>query len=135
MPRWLYSVIAISVGIGIGLFYGWEINPVQFVDTTPASLRADYRADYVLMIAEAFHTDQNADSAIRRLAVLGSSSPAELAAQALQTGQTIGYSSEDIAMLQELTRALQAYQPAPSPINATPQTAAPQDNVQGESTP
>jgi len=135
MPRWLYSVIAISVGIGIGLFYGWEINPVQFVDTTPASLRADYRADYVLMIAEAFHTDQNADSAIRRLAVLGSSSPAELAAQALQTGQTIGYSSEDISMLQELTRALQAYQPAPSPMDTIQPTAAPKDSAQGESTP
>ena len=135
MPRWLYSVIAISVGIGIGLFYGWEINPVQFVDTTPASMRADYRADYVLMIAEAFHTDQNADSAIRRLAVLGSSSPAELAAQALQTGHTIGYSSEDISMLQELTRALQAYQPAPSPMDTIQPTAAPKDSAQGESTP
>ena len=94
-----------------------------------------YRADYVLMIAEAFHADQNADAAIRRLAVLGSSSPAEFAAQALQTGQTIGYSSGDISMLQELTRALQAYQPAPSPMDTPQQTAAPKDSVQAESTP
>ena len=120
MPRWLYSVIAIAIGIGLGLFYGWEINPVQFVDTTPASMRADYRADYVLMIAEAFHADQNTDLAIRRLAVLGSNSPADIAAQALQTAQKIGYSTEDISVLQELTRALQAYQPVPTPIEATP---------------
>jgi hypothetical protein len=125
MPRWLFSVIAIAVGIGLGLFYGWVISPVQFVDTTPASMRADYRADYVLMIAEAYHADQNTDLAIRRLAVFGSDSPAEIASQALQTGQTIGYSAEDISTLQELTRALQAYQPAPTPIEGTQTGSAP----------
>jgi hypothetical protein len=120
MPRWLFSVIAIILGLGLGLFYGWEINPVQFVDTTPASMRADYRADYVLMIAEAFHADHNADLAIHRLASLGSDPPAAIAVQALQTGQSIGYSSEDISLLQELTRSLQAYQPVPTPIETTP---------------
>ena len=120
MPRWLLSIIAIAIGIGLGLLYGWVISPVQFVDTTPASMRADYRADYVLMIAEAYHADQNTDLAVRRLAVFGSNSPADIAAQALQTGQTIGYSAQDISTLQELTRALQAYQPAPTPIEGTP---------------
>src|SRR5271157_2921139 len=119
MPRWLYSVIALVIGIGLGLLYGWKINPVQFVDTTPASMRADYRADYVLMIAEAYHADQNTDLAVHRLAVFGSNSPAEIAAQALQTAQSIGYSANDISLLQELTLALQAYQPVPAPIEST----------------
>jgi len=61
--------------------------------------------------------------AVRRLAVFGSNSPADIAAQALQTGQTIGYSADDISTLQELTRALQAYQPAPTPIGAHRKTA------------
>jgi hypothetical protein len=125
MPRWLLSIIAIAIGIGLGLLYGWVISPVQFVDTTPASMRADYRADYVLMIAEAYHADQNTDLAVRRLAVFGSNSPADIAAQALQTGQTIGYSADDISTLQELTRALQAYQPAPTPIGGTQKDSAP----------
>ena len=125
MPRWLFSVIAIAIGIGLGLFYGWVISPVQFVDTTPASMRADYRADYVLMIAEAYDADRNTDQAMRRLAVFGSNSPADIAAQALQTGQTIGYSAEDISLLQELTRALQAYQPAPTPIGTAAKDSAP----------
>jgi hypothetical protein len=116
MPRWLYSVIALVIGLSLGLFYGWVISPVQFVDTTPASMRADYRADYVLMVAEAFHADQDAGLALRRLAVFGSDTPADIAAQALQTGQNIGYSSNDISLLQELMRALQAYQPVPAPI-------------------
>jgi hypothetical protein len=120
MPRWLYSVIALVIGISLGLLYGWKINPVQFVDTTPASMRADYQANYVLMIAEAYHVDQNIDLAIRRLAVLGSDSPADIAAQALQTGQNIGYSPNDISLLEELMRAVQAHQPLPAPIESTP---------------
>jgi len=125
MPRWLFSLIALAIGIGLGLFYGWEINPVQFVDTTPASMRADYRADYVLMTAEAYHADQNTELAIRRLAVLGSSSPAQIAAQALQSAQSLGYTRNDIALLQDLTRALQAYQPVPTPVDAARGSGAP----------
>ena len=120
MPRWLYSIIALVLGLGLGLLYGWVINPVQFVDTTPASMRADYRADYVLMIAEAFNADHNTDLAIRRLAFLGSNSPSEIASQAIQTGQNLGYSADDISLLQELRRALQAYQPSPPTIEVTP---------------
>ena len=125
MPRWAYSVIAIIIGIILGLIYGWEINPVQFIDTTPASMRADFRADYILMIAEAYHADQNINLAVRRLAVFGSDSPADIASQALQTGQSIGYSPNDISLLQELTRALQAYQPIPNSIETAPESNAP----------
>ena len=120
MPRWLYSVIALLIGIGLGLLYGWVINPVQFVDTTPASMRADYRADYVLMIAEAYNGDQNTDLAIHRLAALGGSSPVDITSQAIQTATNIGYSADDISLLQELRRALQAYQPEPPTMEGTP---------------
>jgi len=120
MPRWLFSGIAIVIGIALGLLYGWNINPVKFVDTTPDSLRTDYRADYVLMIAEIYHTDKNADLAVHRLAVLGSDSPSTIAEQALQTAQKIGYSPSDISLLQELTRAMQAYQPVPTSAGTAP---------------
>ncbi len=120
MPRWLPVVIAILLGIGVGLLYGWVISPVQFVDTTPASLREDYRTDYVLMIAEAYQTDQNAGQAARRLAVFGSESPAGIAAQALQYAQQVGYASNDIALLQSLTKAMQVNQPVPTPAGQAP---------------
>ena len=112
MPRWLLPLIAGLLGLAAGLAYGWVINPVKFVDTTPASLRADFRTDYVLMVAEAFHADQDVESAGRRLAIFGAGSPAELADAALETAQQTGYVQPDIALLQDLTRALQASQPA-----------------------
>ncbi len=120
MPRWLSVVLAILLGILLGLVYGWVISPVQLVDTTPASLREDYRTDYVLMIAEAYHTNPDADLAARRLAIFGSEPPASLAAQAVQYAQQVGYSPDDIALLQELTRALQVNQPIPTPAGLTP---------------
>ena len=58
MPRWLPPLILAIIGIALGLLYGWVIEPVKFVDTTPASLRADYQTDYVLMVAEAYRSDQ-----------------------------------------------------------------------------
>jgi hypothetical protein len=118
MPRWLPLLIAALIGIALGLIYGWAIDPVQFVDTTPETLRADYRADYVLMVAEAYHTEGDPAAAARRLAILGSLPPAQIAGQALQTGRMAGYSPADLALLDELTRAMQAYGPAPA--GATP---------------
>ena len=120
MPRWIPPLIAIILGVALGLFYGWVISPVQFVDTTPASLRADYRADYVLMVAEAYHADQNAQLAAQRLAIFGSDPPDFIASQALQTGRVAGYAPNDITLLQDLTRAMQAYQPAPTAAGNTP---------------
>lgn len=119
MPRWIPPLIAIIIGIALGLIYGWVINPVQFVDTTPNSLRADYRADYVLMVAETYHANQDAGLAARRLAIFGADAPATISAQALQTGQANGYAPNDISLLQELTRAMQAYQPVPTAVGST----------------
>ncbi len=112
--------MAIALGIALGLLYGWVINPVQFVDTTPASLRPDYRADYVLMVAESFHADQNSELAAQRLAIFGSDPPDSIASQALQVARSSGYSQDDLTLLQELTLAMQAYQPAPTLPAGTP---------------
>lgn len=120
MPRWLPPFIAIVLGVALGLFYGWALNPVQFVDTTPASLRSDFRADYVLMVAETYHQDQNAQLAAQRLAIFGSDSPDSIASQALQIARSSGYASSDIALLQDLTRGLQAYLPSPATEGSPP---------------
>jgi hypothetical protein len=116
MPRWLLPLIGAVLGIAGGLLYGWVINPVKFVDTTPASLRADYRSDYVLMVAEAYHAEHDAGLAGRRLAIFGAQSPVQITLGALEIGRQAGFSADDVALLQELLRAMQASQPvAPAP--------------------
>lgn len=57
--RWLFIVAALIAGIALGLAYGWVIDPVDFFDLTPDTLRADYKADYVLMVAEAYRANRD----------------------------------------------------------------------------
>jgi len=110
--RWIYFALAILAGLGLGLAYGWLISPVQYIDTTPDTLRADFRADFVLMTAETYQSDQNLEAAARRLALLGSQPPAETAAQALSFARQNGYYPDDIRLLQNLVTALQGWQPS-----------------------
>jgi hypothetical protein len=107
--RWIFFLISLALGVGLGLFYSIAISPVQYVDTTPATLRADFRADYTLMVAEVFKNDQNVDVAARRLALLGSQAPIEIVKQALTFAQQNGYTSLDVALLQNLAAAMQAW--------------------------
>ena len=56
-------VIGLIVGVLIGWFgIGWGVWPVEYQDAHPAYLRADYKADYVSMVAESYRQtgDQNA---------------------------------------------------------------------------
>lgn len=111
MPRWFPFLILLGIGIALGLVYGWVINPVQYTDVTPDALRVDYRTDYVLMVAEAYRAEQDPALAARRLAVLGSDSPGFLAEEAEAFARQAGYPGEDLALIQELSVALQTWQP------------------------
>jgi hypothetical protein len=91
--------------------YGWVLEPIEYIDTTPDTLRADYRADYVLMVAESFEADQDPGLAARRLGILGSQAPGELAGQGLQDARQFGFAEPDILLIQKLTTAMQAWQP------------------------
>ena len=107
--RWILIFIALLLGIGAGLAYGWIIDPIKFVDLTPDTLRADYKTDYVLMTAEAYRLEQDPGTAARRLAIFGAQSPSAIASEALDYAQTNGFPEPDIALIQELVTAMQAW--------------------------
>lgn len=107
--RLLFIIITLAAGIGIGLTYGWIIDPVDFFDLTPDTLRADYKADYVLMVAETYRAEQDPGLAARRLAIFGSQSPSAIASQSLEYVRTNGFADSDITLIQELVTALQAW--------------------------
>jgi len=109
--NWIKVSIAALIGIALGLVYGWVIAPVQYTDVTPTILREDYRADYVLMVAEAYQSDQDSETAARRLAILGSESPAEITASALVYATNNGFTQNETLLLQGLLTAMQKYQP------------------------
>lgn len=99
-----------AIGVAGGLLYGWVLNPVKYVDTTPDTLRIDYKTDYVLMVAETYQTDKNLDIAIQRLAILGEP-PAEITLQAILFAEQNGYTDNDLLLMRTLSGALQLRSP------------------------
>ena len=113
MSRWIKFLIAISVGASIGLFYSWTINPVQVVDSTPDTLRLDYRSDYVLMVAEAYQLERDPAAAAQRLGRLGTDPAVLIVQQAVIFAETAGYPEIDLNLLVQLRDALQTWNPSP----------------------
>jgi len=109
--NWIKILIAVIVGIALGLAYGWVIDPVEYTDVTPNILRADYRADYVLMVAEAHQSEQDSETTARRLAILGSESPEQIVASTLEFAIKNNFTQNEILLLQGLLTAMQTYQP------------------------
>lgn len=120
MTRWIAALAFGILGLVLGLAYGWVVDPVKFVDTTPSSLRWDYRTDYVLMVAESYHMHQDLDGARRELSIFGGTSEADLCEEALRSGRNASYSQSDLALIEELDRALGVLGPTTLPTGGTP---------------
>ena len=103
--------IVAAIGIALGLIYGWVIDPIEYTDVPPNILREDYRADYVLMVAEAYQTELDPETAARRLAVLGGESPSIIASFTLEYAKQNTFTEDEIQALQDLLTAMQTYQP------------------------
>ena len=107
--RWIYFIVAIVAGLALGLLYGWVISPVKYVDTTPATLRADFKADYTLMVAETYQHDGNLESAAQYLGILNNQPPAQLVSEAMVFAKQNKFYQEDIDLLQNLNSALKSW--------------------------
>ena len=115
--NWIPTILALILGIALGLVYGWVLSPVEYTDVTPELLRADFKTDYVLMVAEAYSSKPDLEPASRKLAILGPEEPAVLAARAYDYAQQNGYPAADLTLIQELTVALQTWQPLPPTVS------------------
>lgn len=111
MRRWAGFLIAILLGAILGLLYGWVVNPVEYVDTAPDSLRVDFKTDYVLMVAEAYRMEDSLGLAARRLALLGDAAPRDVIAEASLSAVQLGYSALDLALMQKLADDFQTWNP------------------------
>lgn len=107
VKRIILFFLMIAVGLGIGLLYGWIINPLQHANAPGSALRSDYKADYVLMVAEIYTADGKLDQAVSRLSILGDLPPVQHTAQAILTARSLNYGPGDLEILERLSLALQ----------------------------
>lgn len=99
-------ILAILAGLVLGLVYGWLVNPSRVRNTTLDSLRSDYQADYVLMVAEKFSVDRDAVDVSDWLNKLCPDDPYVCINQAQIMGQQLGYSQMEMQQLSDLEAGL-----------------------------
>jgi len=61
------TVVGVVLGLLVGLVYGWQIAPVEFVNSPLRDLAQRYRDEYTVMVAMGYLIDGDANGAIERL--------------------------------------------------------------------
>jgi hypothetical protein len=107
LNRYFLIVFGLVLGIAIGLVYAWVVQPIHIVESTPNTLREDYRADLVLMIAEAFEAEADIDLALQRFDRLGLDNPLQVARDALTYAQDHGYKALELQRLSGLISTME----------------------------
>ncbi len=81
-----YLLTGLVLGAIIGVLYVWFVHPVEYINTTPRSLRSDFKDKYRALIALAYLSNGSVVRAKVRLDLLGDADIyAVLAQQAQRT--------------------------------------------------
>jgi len=118
MGRKLFFLITILIGAGLGLYYGWGYKPTVQSESPLRSLRQDYKADYVLMVAEVYDRDGDLKLAIDRLNLLESGVPLDVTTSMITYARSAGYSINDLELVSKLITDLQG--PETPAVEVTP---------------
>ena len=112
-----YLLTGLVIGIVLGLLYAWIISPIEYVDTTPNTLRTDYQDHYRLTIALAFQSTGDLARAQARLDLLGDDDSALALAEHAQRHLGEGGTADEAQALANLAAILGQ---APLPFTASP---------------
>lgn len=96
------ALLGIAAGVGLGLWYGWEIDPVEYTDTDIAYLHPIYRDEYIRLVSSAYALDRDLDTARARIVLLDVADPAAAVADLAERAISDGVSGPDIALLARL---------------------------------
>lgn len=60
-------LIGLLIGIGAGVYLGWEQFPVEYTNSSLAALAPWYQEEYTVMVAEGYEVDRDVNAALLRL--------------------------------------------------------------------
>lgn len=116
-----YLFTGLVLGAVAGLLYAWVVRPIRYTNTTPASLRADFRDQYRALIASAYVSNSDLVRAQARLDLLQDADTYRVVAEQAQRTLADGNSLEEARALGLLAVALGQ---APATVAAmSPKTA------------
>ncbi|MDD5468949.1 MAG: hypothetical protein PHS96_14215 [Anaerolineales bacterium] len=117
-----FLLTGLIIGAVLGLFYAWVVQPVQYTNTAPASLRADFKDRYRALIALAYSADGDLVRARARLELLEDDDSYRSLAEQAQRTLAEGGSADEARALGKLASALKE---APAPPVASLGTTIP----------
>lgn len=101
-----YLLTGLVLGLVAGLVYGWVVQPPVSQDTSPSSLKANYKDVHRLLIAKAYDANEDIVRARARLELLGDEDVQQVLEQQAQQVRTIEGSEEDARVLARLAADL-----------------------------
>jgi hypothetical protein len=67
----ILAMLFCCTGVAAGLYFGWIVAPVQWVDMTPKALAEKFQVEYLRMAIDSFTVNQNCSTARERYTSLG----------------------------------------------------------------
>jgi hypothetical protein len=101
-----YLLTGLVIGVTLGLVYAWFLRPVEYTDSSPASLSSNYKDKYRALIAAAYLANGDLVRAKARLSLLGDSDIYTTLAQQAQRALADGSSPQEARALGMLSVAL-----------------------------
>ena len=71
MKNLLWLLLGFILGVGAALLIGWVLFPVEYANSTPDTLRSDYKDEYIRLISLSYQVDGDLALVEQRLASLG----------------------------------------------------------------
>ena len=115
-----YIITGLILGLVVGLGYAWLIQPLQYTQTSPVSLHADFKNSYRTLIALAYASNGDLVRARARLELLQDENVAQLLTEQAQRKLADGSPQNEARALSLLAVALGQIPPPPA-LQSTPE--------------
>lgn len=63
----LYLITGLIIGLILGGFYGWVVNPTRYVDISPQSLHPDQKKQYLILISQSYQANEDIGRSYARI--------------------------------------------------------------------
>jgi hypothetical protein len=128
-----YLLTGLLIGIVLGVLYTRYFQPVEYIDTSPALLRQDFKDQYRFLIAAAFSANGDLVRAKARLGLL--KDPDVFRALSEQAQRTLAQNGSSIEARALGLLAIALGQAPPGPVLAVTQAAQPPTSAPSLATP
>jgi hypothetical protein len=116
--KWVVVAAAAILGLLVGVFYAWVVNPVEWTDASPAMLTQAYQTDYLSAAIDSYSVNRDVDLAVSRYQALGAAGPETLAAIQANPGEVSPAAVEAYAAVVSLYETTPGTTPAATPTPA-----------------